>query len=261
MPTRERQRMIVHGDSREEYGAKGIAGMRERGRDREITRWLGLAGVVGPIMFVLVFTIVGMARPGYSAVRQPVSDLGRGPNGWQLNVPLILLGLLLTTFVAGFFRAFGVGPGRVRRWVSAGLLELPGIGFAVAGAFPLPSPVHWIVGATLVFLGSVPAFIVTGLFLRRDPAWRGWGTYSLVTGVVTLALAVAMFVLANPNSPVPLQITGLIERILFVEMLAWYAAVGWRIFREASSESPPRAQPSAAPPRDRPNDSYPADQP
>jgi len=44
--------------------------------------WLVVAGVLGPFLFVLLFTAAGLLRPGYSAVRQPVSDLGVGPNAW-----------------------------------------------------------------------------------------------------------------------------------------------------------------------------------
>lgn len=40
---------------------------------------LALAGVVGPPLFILVFTLAGWLRPGYSALRQEVSALGVGP--------------------------------------------------------------------------------------------------------------------------------------------------------------------------------------
>ena len=40
------------------------------------------AGVVGPILFVLVFTIDGFLQPHYSAMSQAVSYLAVASNGW-----------------------------------------------------------------------------------------------------------------------------------------------------------------------------------
>ena len=203
----------------------------------QIPRWLALCGAIGPVTFVTVFTGVGFTRPGYSAIRQPVSELGVGQYGWQLNLVLIMLGALLLAFVAGFRRASIAGMGGVGRWSSAILLALPAVGFAAAGIFPLPNPLHWLVGATLVFIGSVPALAVTGFLLRNKPGWRGWGTYSIATAILTLVLVVAMFAVVTPSSPLTsLQIGGLVERVVFLELLGWYSAVGWRLFRTAPTD-------------------------
>ncbi len=49
-------------------------------QQRNLTaRWLALARVVGPILFVGVFTLAGFLRPGYSPIHQAISDLGVGP--------------------------------------------------------------------------------------------------------------------------------------------------------------------------------------
>lgn len=200
-------------------------------RVERLTRWLALDGVIGPVVYVVDFTVVGLTRPGYSAVSQAVSELGVGRDGWQLNVALIALGVWLAAFTVGFFRSLTVWSGKSRRWVCASLLMLPAVGFVMAGIFPLPNPLHWVLGASLVFIGSIPAFFVTGFFLRREAAWRSLGTYAVVTGWLTLVLVVLMFGIANPSSPAAsLQVVGLVERALFVAMLAWYAIVGWRIF-------------------------------
>jgi hypothetical membrane protein len=198
-----------------------------------LTRWLALAGLVGPAMYVLDVTLVGLARPGYSVISQAVSELGGGPDGWQLNFALIALGVLLTSFTVGFFRSLTAWSGQARRWVCAGLLMLPSVGFAMAGIYPLPNPLHWLLGASLVFLGSIPAFFVSGFWLRRELAWRGLGTYAVVAGWLTLLLVVLLFGIANPSSPAAsIPVVGLVERVLVLEMLAWYAVVGWQIFRK-----------------------------
>ena len=61
--------------------------------------------------------------------------------------------------------------------------------------------------------------------------WRGWGTYSLVAALVTLVLVAIEFWVFTPGTPLAsAQVGGLLERVLSVEMLAWYVVFGWRLF-------------------------------
>src|SRR5258708_5139895 len=64
-----------------------------------------LAGVIGSILFVLVFTIQGLLRPGYSPINQVVSDLGIGQDAWILTTDLVVFGLLSMLFAIGFYQA------------------------------------------------------------------------------------------------------------------------------------------------------------
>jgi hypothetical membrane protein len=196
--------------------------MNAQTRSNEITRWLAVCGVLGPIMFLAAFTVGGFLRPGYSQVHQAVSDLGVGSNPLLLNGPLVALGVLLTAFVAGFFRSVGpaLGPWR---WTCAVLLALPGFGFAWAGIFteaPSTVALQWMVGMPLLAIGTVVGFFVTGLRLRRLDGWAEWGAYSMIAGVTTLGLIVVMNLLWKDG------VGRLLERLLFLELLAWYVAVG-----------------------------------
>jgi hypothetical membrane protein len=186
-------------------------------------------------MFVLAFTVGGAVRPGYSPVRQAISALGVGPNAWIWNGAAVLTGLLLVCFAAGFLlrmRAV-VGPGW--RWLSATLLGLPGLGLATAAIFTAGGStglIHWLVGGNLLFLSPVLAFLVTGLALRRDDRWRPWGTYSLFASLATLLLVVVLFGVSNPRTPLgPTRVGGLAERLVMIEILAWYVVLGWQLFR------------------------------
>src|SRR5262245_48227438 len=175
-------------------------------------------------MFLVAFTVAGFIRPGYSQIHQAVSDLGVGSNPWLLNLPLIALGPLLTAFVVGFFQSLGPALGDRWRWICTVLVLLPGLGLAWAGIFteaPATVLLHWVVGNTLITIGSVVGFLVTGLRLRRLAEWRGWGTYSIMASAMTLAIIVLEDALWTTG------IGGLLERLLFLEMLAWYAAFGW----------------------------------
>jgi hypothetical protein len=78
-----------------------------------IIQWSGLGGVLGPVLFILLFTVAGFLRPGYSALSQTVSDLGVGSLAWLVDIPIVILDLLLIMLAVSFF-------GAVRQALSAG---------------------------------------------------------------------------------------------------------------------------------------------
>jgi hypothetical membrane protein len=200
-------------------------------------RWLALGGLLGPIVFIVTFTIAGALRPGYSPIDQAVSDLGVGDRAWVLNASLVFLGLSLAGFAISFYRFVRRLAGRPLRLVTAALLMAVGVGFAVAGIFPETNSLHWLVGAPLTFVGAPLGFLLAGLILRRDPGLRGWATATLLASlavVVLTAVTFATFSSYTPSAAGPEMVGqsgGLAERILFVAILAWYAAFGWHLFR------------------------------
>jgi hypothetical membrane protein len=201
-----------------------------------LARWLALGGVAGPLLFVLAFTVAGLLRPGYSPVDQAISDLGIDEHAWIVNGSLIILGLSLTGFSIRFDRSIRSRSSRALRVASAALLAAVGVGYAVAGIFPETNPLHWQLGAPLVYGGATLGFLLAGRLLCRSPAWRGWGTVTLLASLATLVLVALTFYTFSSyeftSGPSPVgQYGGLMERVLFIEILAWYAAVGWRLFR------------------------------
>jgi hypothetical membrane protein len=201
-----------------------------RGWSGQLDRWLALGGVIGPVLFVLTFTIAGLLRPGYSPVTQAISDLGVGDNAWILNASLVILGLLMGGFAISFYRTVRPEASAAFRLVCALLIAIVGVGYAVAGIFPETIPIHWLVGAPFVFLGAVLAFLLTGLLLRGDRAWRGWAVYSLIASLATAVLIAITFYTFSPSTPPTMRLGGLMERVVFIEILAWYVAFGWRLF-------------------------------
>jgi hypothetical membrane protein len=152
-------------------------------------------------------------------------------SGWLLNVPLIVMGLLLIACSAAILRTLGPALGDPWRWVRSGLLALPGLGFAWAGIFteaPATVTLHWMVGIPLIAIGSAAGFLITGIRLRRLDSWRGISTYSIAASVTSLALITIMFATWT------LGIGGLTERVFFLEIMAWYVIVGWRLANDRS---------------------------
>jgi hypothetical membrane protein len=216
---------------------------RPRGR---MTRWLALGAVAGSLLFELAWIVLGILQPatltpygvlgGISgAISNPISGLGVGPNAALFNLAFVLCGLLQLIGVVGVVSSTG-GPGwGLGRSVSLVLLTLSPIGLAMAGIFTLESLLLHLVAALLLFVSPVLSFAATGLFLRGVPGWRGFGNWLLLLGSpLTLLLWIvysASFDVATVAAG--LGIAGLTERVLTLEVHAWFVALGWRAFRRS----------------------------
>jgi hypothetical membrane protein len=226
-----------------------MAAVKARDTYRRLDRALALGGIIGPLVFVATFTFAGLMRPGYSPVDQAISDLGIDDNAWMLNVSLIVLGLLLIGLAVALYRTVRPESSAGFRFVASLFVGMVGLGYSVAGIFPETVPIHWLVGATLIYLGAPVGFLLAGLLLvGGDRSWRPLGVYSLLASLATVVMVGLTFYVFlqytfTPGSAPVGQFGGLTERLLFVEILAWYVAIGWRLARE------PRHPPSATVPR------------
>src|SRR5262245_9186387 len=165
------------------------------------TRWLIWGGIVGPIGFFGIATILGAITPGYDPVRHFVSLLSLGTNGWLQVANFVAGGALIAGFGLGLRRdAVATGGGR---W-EARLVIAVGLALAAAGLIPsdpalgyppgtapgLPTSASWHAGlhylaAVVVFVG-LPA--ATFIAARRDRrrGLRDRATYDLTSGLVML---------------------------------------------------------------------------
>lgn len=215
------------------------AAIRPQGRTEPGARWLALAGVAGPVLFVAVFTLAGFLRPGYSPVGQDVSELGARPGAWLQNANFAVFGVLLVLFTVAFHRGMRpvIDGGRLKACFA--LLTVSGLGVAAAGYFHVPTPqeppglqaLHAALHMLCFSFGTIPVIVVlfvAGGRMLRVPGWRGYGRYSVAAGWVALALLPPLFFFANPASP--LQIGGLLERVLVLDLFGWHALLGLRLF-------------------------------
>jgi hypothetical protein len=64
------------------------------------------------------------------------------------------------------------------------------------------------------------------------PGWHRFGTRLLLGSPVTLALLVAFFLTFSPTADgAEHGIAGLVQRILVLEVFAWFVAMGWLALR------------------------------
>jgi hypothetical membrane protein len=207
---------------------------REQGYVGQVwSRWFALTGVIAPVFLVLVFTLDGFMRPGYSQLQQTISSLGRGQNAWILNTTLTVFGLLLLLFVVGLYPWLAQIMKR-QPVASCILLTITGLAAVCAGLFPekdpaQPKALHGVIHSLaflIAFILLIIAIFIIGLGVRRVPKLHRYSWYSLITGAITLVIFVLYFLLQSFH----VSYVGLMERILVIEAFAWYAVTGWTIF-------------------------------
>jgi hypothetical protein len=151
-----------------------------------------------------------------------------------MNAAFVLSGILLMAGVIGVFQTLTIRtssrPGA--RWACAALLALSPLGLVVAGIFTLEDPLPHLIGFLLATGTPVLSFLAAGFFLRGIPRWRRFGTWLLVGSPLTLVLVVLFFLTFDQATIVAGHgVAGLTQRILAVEVLAWFVAMGWLAFR------------------------------
>ncbi len=216
---------------------------RSRGKGNRSAQLLALAGIGGPILFVLVFTIDGWLSPGYSSLSQSVSSLGTtGTYAWIQNTNFVVFGLLLMAFAVGFSRQMREVLSREALRTSTLLLLLTGAGLVNDGFFTQDSVTTFqgllhALGFLVIFASLIVALLLIGRQLSPIAAWRGYGWYSTITGLLTLGVLVLSAVLAAP-----LHMTGLFQRILVVVAFGWYVVMGCRLFVFTRAQARPREE-------------------
>jgi hypothetical protein len=179
----------------------------------------------------------------YSVISQPLSGLGLGPTGPFMNAVFIVSGLLIVVGAVAVFTAIPeLGP--AARWIGTVVLALPGLGSVLDGIFTLEHFFLHFVGFGLA-LTAVVGFPIVGYLLRRVPGWQGFGSWLIVAGPLTLALTVLYFATFTPTiEGIQHGVAGLTERILVLELQAWYVVIGWVAFRRRDQNQ--RAEVEAA---------------
>lgn len=212
---------------------------------RTIRRLGGWAGVAGPSLFVLVFTVEGWLRPGYDSRRMFVSALSLGPRGWIQIVSFIICGTSFLLFARGVAAQFP--DGKASR---AGPILLAIVGCCLLGSGPfvmdagtapfprmtLHSQVHHLLGAVVFSLGPASAFVFLRRF-RSDPRWRSLWAWTLLAGIV-MVVAVVLLKIATLPPPAPPNAlspwSGVIQRLLIVALMAWVAGFGGTMLRRTA---------------------------
>ena len=195
-----------------------------------------VAGIVGSVAFIAIFTIEGWLRPGYDAQRMFVSELALGPRGFVQILSFVACGFATILFARGMRAEFPAAP------VATRLLDVVGVGLIGAGLFvmdPLMTPLgsmswhgllHGVFGDAFVYCASIACFLFARHF-REASRWRSLAGYTLGTGVVTVViLAVGRIVLVvDLMRGVLPPWGGILQRIHHILYFIWQIIVARRL--------------------------------
>jgi hypothetical protein len=179
-------------------------------------------GTVGSLLFTITYLVEGATRPDYNAWQQAVSALSLGPGGWVQQVNFVLFGVI-TIFMAFVWRKVLRG-GAGATWYPI-MRGIEGLGLIVDGFFSQdPAPgypkgavltaptlhgeLHLIFAFVCITAMAIGFFVLARRF-AKEPRWRGWATYSVITGLLTIVF-IAIFGAASAQHS---AIAGLFERL------------------------------------------------
>ncbi|SRR5258708_2628727 len=188
----------------------------------------------GPLAAVVLgLGIVGLALwvPGYSQVRQTVSEIGEmgSPTRFPFTIMLCCVALCLLVFAAGVAaESKRAGHGRL----SAYFIAFMALSAAGVGIFAFPHPLHNIFGESELIGYQAP--VAFALTWRADPKARplvaiSWFMFVLIW--ISIALNLSSLDRHSALWAEMKPIYGLIQRSLFAAWFGWCALLGALLWR------------------------------
>lgn len=193
-----------------------------------------MTAAVGPLGYILLTVVLGLAQAGYDPVLDTQSELGAvdAPYRTVMNV-VGFMGLGLTILAFAGVYAMVLRSGWVT-WLVVGLLTVAGVGMVIVGFFPCDAGCVDVTATGRLHgvfsmpgaIGLPAAAMVSGWVFSHDRRFgRGWPESSFVVGLVTLASGpmIQAGILENAN--------GLLQRLGMWPALLWMSLVSWKLLR------------------------------
>jgi len=197
-----------------------------------------LVGIIGPVVVIVGDLAASLSLPGYSPIRDSVSSLALTSLGWLQTICFLAMGFLLEIFVTGLFfnlrraRAFHAGIAFLALCAFV-LMLIAAFHMDRPGASSIDGTIHQIASYGLGLLFAI-AILSLSPSIRRTPNWKGIFIYTLVVGV--LALALIMGAIFGHQS----GWFGLYERIIILNALVWVEVVAIHWLRLLVKQQPNR---------------------
>ncbi len=197
------------------------------------------AGMIGPVLFVTVFTLEGWLRPDYNSLGMYVSELSLGPHGWIQILNFIIFGFLFLMFTRAVANEFKDGKASKAGPI---LLTIIAFCFLILGPF-ITDPgtiftyqmswhgiLHGIFGAIVFSLAPISCFIFYRRF-REDPKWQRLSQWTITACIIIVIAVVFMKIGQIPPSLINTYV-GLIQRIALITYLSWIFTFALALYKK-----------------------------
>lgn len=216
----------------EQHKQQALSQRGARPPARAVPSLLAIAGIVGPVLFLVVLLAQDLLRRDYDPLAAATADPMIGPWGWVQQANFVMLGLLLVAFAVGLHRGVrAAGPGVM----APAIVALSGLGLVVAGFFPMTAHASDLVSTirgvnNAIFAVSVGVgLIVMSWWFVRDVRWRGLADYAAATGIAWFVLArITGAVAESGEAPY-----GLLRRVMLTAWLSCVVVLALRLRRVA----------------------------
>jgi len=201
------------------------------------------AGILGPMLFVAIFTIEGWLRSEYEPTRMYISELSLGSRGWIQNSNFIVFGLLFLMFTRSVATEFH---NRTTSQGSIILLTIIAVCYLSFGFFimdPINTPrdewtfsgiLHALIGEAVLVLMPVSCFVFLQRF-RKEAKWEFLQWWTIVLGTIIAIASFLMIVSMNlPSAQKALNDwLGLIQRFSIVPYMIWLFIFALGLLRQS----------------------------
>ena len=191
---------------------------------------LAIAGILGPLMWVISDLTAGLSTPNYSLIQNSISSLALTRIGWLQTIGFLVLGLLVEIFAAGLL--FNV---KRKRWfhLGVGIFVIWGFALLLIGAFhtdpvgvtrTLEGRIHGMTASTafeifpLALLSLMPS-------IKRDDNWKDLYRYTGIAFILAVLLLVTIKIVQEKSGWF-----GLAERLLVWNMILWVEVSAVNLF-------------------------------
>jgi hypothetical membrane protein len=197
-----------------------------------LIQWAGIAGVVGPVVWWVVSTVLGLMWPTYNAVSDPISLLASvgAPYAVVQQLTFYVFGASILTFALGLFVWSDRG---WRLLIGVPLLVVFGTGVILGGYFQFdPNNLEaattrtHITVSLVTFLSAIPAISITSWGLNHDTRWPNYRNKFLPFGIAILGIATFAILMMSVTTPWQ----GLAQRLFLLVLTGWIGYHAYQIY-------------------------------
>lgn len=183
-----------------------------------------LTGYAG-LLFIAVFTTLGILTPAYHPLRETISELEVTQLAWAQQANFVVFGVFLCLFAWALHRELQGGRGgQAIPFFQA----LSGFGVIGDGFFLWPKAAHMIF-ALIAFNAALCVLFLFAWRVRRDVRWRGWAAGSILTAMAMMGFLFSFGMFNHHGGP-----AGLMEKMATVVRTLWSVALASRLLSGAT---------------------------